>query len=84
MLELGTSLDLAFEGAAMRHCVASYSSRAQTGAVSLWSVRVDGEQRLTVEIHNASRQIVQVRGLETGARPGRSWRCCTVGRTRRR
>lgn len=51
------------EGAALRHCVATYYAAAATGRISLWSLRCEGERALTVEVLNAERSIVQARGL---------------------
>ena len=66
IVELRTSADLAEEGRAMRHCVATYAGSCAGGRVSIWSLLTsDGSamrRRVTVEVRNESRSIVQVRG----------------------
>lgn len=63
---LGTRA-LVAEGRKMRHCVASYSASCARGACSIWTVEcetADGRTKcLTVEVRNAARRIVQVRGF---------------------
>jgi hypothetical protein len=61
--ELRTGRELAEEGYALRHCVATYCATAMTGRISLWSLRCDGARALTLEVFNAERAVVQVRGL---------------------
>lgn len=56
--------DLAEEGRRMRHCVASYGNDIADKRCSIWSLRRNGERRLTVEVDNRSRQVVQARGCE--------------------
>jgi hypothetical protein len=64
--EILTGKALMDEGRAMHHCVVSYASRITSGAVSIWSVvhqvSKGAERVLTIEVQNASRSIVQVRG----------------------
>ena len=65
--ELLTAEELAAEGYEMRHCVLSYAVRCQTGACSIWSMRVgdsEGAVRrvLTISVDNSHRRIMQVRG----------------------
>lgn len=54
------------EGEAMYHCVVSYMALVQSGVASIWSARQeqeDGPERvLTIEVRNATRSVVQVRG----------------------
>src|SRR4051812_8206552 len=64
--ELLNSRELDAEGRAMSHCVASYASSCVSGRTSIWSLRVrsaSGEEArlLSLEVHNATRQIVQAR-----------------------
>lgn len=60
------------EGRAMHHCVASYARSCAEGASSIWALELEGgsgvEKRLTVEVANARRQVVQARG-EFNRRP---------------
>lgn len=65
--ELLTTSELKEEGAAMKHCVGSYSGSCINGRTSIWSIKQvnpDGSSTriLTVEIDNASRTIRQARG----------------------
>ncbi len=66
IVELLTMEELREEGAAMRHCVASYASACASGRTSIWSMRLRlGTGRTirlaTVEVRNRDRTIVQVR-----------------------
>lgn len=60
--EVTSSKELAAEGRALRHCVYSYSWSIQRGNVSIWSYKVEGERRLTIEVDNRTRRVVQCRG----------------------
>lgn len=64
--ELTSARELAGEGHAMRHCVATYTSSCHRGATSIFSMtcRRNGiEQRVvTIEVHRSTRRVVQVRG----------------------
>jgi hypothetical protein len=66
--ELQSSTELWHEGLAMEHCVASYAGYVASGYCSIWSVRVSdrtkpkAERALTLEVRNATREIVQARG----------------------
>jgi hypothetical protein len=68
ILELLNSRALMEEGREMKHCVFTYASGCLNGTTSIWSLRVrsihDARQRrmLTIEVNNARRAIVQVRG----------------------
>lgn len=50
----------------MRHCVATYAQSCSRGHCSIWTMERksrEGTQRLlTLEVHAASRRIVQARG----------------------
>lgn len=48
--ELTTGLDLFEEGEFMRHCVASYAGRCESGASRIFSVRIDGARASTLEL----------------------------------
>lgn len=65
--EILTSQELMTEGKALHHCVSSYSWKISEGAVSIWSLTLKelGEESrmLTIEVHNKTKQMVQVRGL---------------------
>jgi hypothetical protein len=66
--ELLDSRALQEEGREMRHCVFTYASGCSQGKSSIWSLRVRPDQEaqtrrlLTIEVNNARRAIVQVRG----------------------
>ena len=64
--ELTAKKELALEGRAMNHCVASYISNCRRGSKSVWSMQVDAEGHsarvVTIAMHNPSRRIVEVRG----------------------
>jgi hypothetical protein len=68
MVELTDNMALLEEGRDMRHCVRSYMDGCVKGNISIWSLRLRSSdspttRRLfTVEVHNARRAIVQVRG----------------------
>lgn len=50
------------EGRALKHCVYSYASAIERGRCSIWSLRKDGERRITIEVHSATGRVVQARG----------------------
>ena len=65
--EILDSKDLATEGRALGHCVYSYLYSIQRGRTSIWSMKkgygsLHNERMVTIEIDNATRKIVQVRG----------------------
>ena len=60
--EILTSKALAAEGRALSHCVLSYSWRIEHGNTSIWSMREDGVNRITIQVQNSAREIVQARG----------------------
>ncbi len=66
VVELLTSKELREEGAALHHCVYSYTHTCKSGRVSIWSVRRFDKNGsayvLTIEVNNQNRQIVQARG----------------------
>lgn len=60
--ELLFSRALVAEGQALKHCVYSYAGGVAAGRCSIWSMRLNGERRLTIEVHNGTGRIVQARG----------------------
>jgi hypothetical protein len=68
ILEICDSKALHEEGREMRHCVSTYGAACLRGATSIWSLRIRpvkearSRRLLTIEINNARRAIVQVRG----------------------
>jgi len=67
LMELTSSAQLRSEGAALRHCVASYASRCYRGSSSIWSLRLwRGEKIrhvLTIEVDPRRRTVIQARGI---------------------
>jgi hypothetical protein len=65
--EILTGIELAREGRNNRHCVYSYNRSIESGMTSIWSMtREDNSgnwHALTVEVRNASKMIVQTRGM---------------------
>ncbi len=66
--ELIGSEELAEEGRAMGHCVATYWRLCESGQSSIWSLKVEDasghvERLLTLEVRNGARRIVQARGM---------------------
>lgn len=62
MTEILTTRDLLAEGRALRHCAYTYSWAIKRGRCSVWSYKVDGQRRLTLEVSHGRKQVVQVRG----------------------
>lgn len=62
---LGTK-SLVLEGRKLGHCVATYSQSCVRGATSIWTLELESyagiEKRITLEVHPATRTIVQARG----------------------
>jgi hypothetical protein len=58
--EILDSKTLHAEGKAQRHCVLSYSNSIEQGYCSIWSMKLNGERAITIEVR--SRSIVQARG----------------------
>jgi PcfJ-like protein len=78
VLELTSAAQLRTEGAALRHCVASYADRCRRGTSRIWSVRFHrGESVhhvLTIEIDPKRRTVVQARGLANRVASGKPLR----------
>lgn len=77
LVELTSAELLRAEGAALKHCVASYARSCASGRSRIWSLRRrrDGPPSpvLTIEVDPTRKAIVQVRGLYNRAPMGRSW-----------
>jgi hypothetical protein len=65
IFELLDSDELAAEGRAMEHCVASYTNVCSKGGATIWSLGLeeDGERQrvLTIEVEPKTRQVVQAK-----------------------
>lgn len=65
--ELLSSNELIAEGRKQNHCVASYARSCFSGKTSIWTMDVQENQTrqklLTIELHNTTSSIRQVRGL---------------------
>ena len=66
IIELTNSAQLRAEGAALRHCVASYDERCLRGISHIWALRFWRDEKLhhvlTIEIDPKRRAVVQARG----------------------
>jgi hypothetical protein len=75
MMELTNAAQLRLEGAALRHCVASYADRCYRGSSSIWSLRLwQGDKFhhvLTVEVDPSRRAVIQARGRANRGASGR-------------
>ena len=60
--EIRNPRQLVTEGSIMGHCVADYHSAIMSGKSSIWSLSMNDGRRLTIEVHNLKKQVVQVRG----------------------
>lgn len=61
IIQLLDSAELRAEGRTMKHCVASYTQSCASGRISIWSMTLAGERKLTIEVANQT--IGQVRGF---------------------
>jgi hypothetical protein len=74
-VELTNSGDLRLEGAALRHCVATYAYRCSQGQSSIWSLRRRSRNHrarpvMTIEIDPRTNTVVEARGFRN-SRPSR-------------
>jgi hypothetical protein len=60
IIEILNSKELHAEGKAHKHCVLSYSGSIEQGYCSIWSMKLNGERAITIEVR--SKNIVQARG----------------------
>ena len=78
LTELTNSAQLRTEGAALRHCVASYSYCCWRGAARIWSVRRRAgsgvRSVVTVEVDQRRMMIVQARGFRNRRASGKALR----------
>lgn len=76
LTELTNSAQLRAEGAALGHCVASYSHRCRRGASRIWSLRLRHESRvrsaITIEVDPKRNAIVQARGFRNRPAGGKA------------
>ena len=61
-VELSSSVELREEGQAMRHCVGSYDYSCHIGNSAIFSVRVDEQRELTIELRLPTLALAQVYG----------------------
>ena len=64
--ELLTQADLSEEGAAMGHCVSGYSAVCRNGKKRIFSVRLNGERRCTLELSSSSSEPLHKLGEDAG------------------
>lgn len=62
IIELLNGKELAAEGRALSHCVATYAHQCMRGKCSIWSVYCNEERVLTLELRSANNTIIQIRG----------------------
>ena len=78
LMELTNTAQLRREGAALHHCVASYSHRCSRGLSRIFSLRCRRGEKLhhvlTIEVDLKRRAIVQARGLANRAASGKPLR----------
>lgn len=67
IIELLNGKELAAEGRALNHCVASYAQKCMRGKSSIWSMYCNGERVLTIELLSVNKIIVQIRGKRNRA-----------------
>jgi PcfJ-like protein len=88
MMELTNSAQLRSEGAALHHCVASYTDRCIRGTSCIWSLRLWRSEKIlhviTVEVDPKRRAVIQARGLANRAASGRPLRLLQDWATRER
>ncbi|MGB1256377.1 MAG: PcfJ domain-containing protein [Thiolinea sp.] len=60
--ELTTSQQLNDEGEAMEHCVGGYSLSCLDGTSAIFSLRVNGSRKVTIEIDPLCKHLIQVQG----------------------
>jgi len=61
--EVLTQTALKEEGRVHGHCVFSYARSIVSRRVSIWSLTVNGNPQITIEVRNSDKSIVQARGL---------------------
>lgn len=78
LIELTNGAQLRTEGAALRHCVASYADRCWRGTSRIWSLRVRRGEHLrhvlTIEVDLPRRAVVQARGWRNSTASGKPLR----------
>ena len=88
LMELTNGEQLRTEGAALRHCVASYADRCWRGASRIWSLRARRGDRvrhvLTLEVDMKRRIVVQARGWGNRGASGKPLRLLRDWATRER
>ena len=62
LVEIRNPKQLVTEGVAMGHCVAGYHSAIMSGKSSIWSLTLNNSRRLTIEVRNRTKNVVQVHG----------------------
>lgn len=60
--ELLNSTKLFEEGRVLSHCVSSYKYSAAKGQCSIWSLKLNDQKAITIEVNTSSQSIVQARG----------------------
>jgi hypothetical protein len=88
LVELTDSEQLRAEGAALHHCVATYSHRCWRGASRIWSLRSSLGARsrsvVTIEVDPARQMVIQARGYRNQLPSGRALQLLTTWAARER
>ena len=61
--ELTSAAALLSEGDAMQHCVAEHAARCEAGFSAVYSLRLNGERRLTISLCPSTGELREVRGM---------------------
>lgn len=62
LTQIKTSKELLEEGSKQHHCVYGYKDLCLNGSTSIWSLKVNGKRKVTIEVRS-NRSIVQARGF---------------------
>lgn len=61
--ELSSTQALRLDGLTLKHCVVSFADSCKRGESTIWSMTLDQEKILTIEVSSKLKKIRQVRGL---------------------
>ena len=64
IVELTSTKALSDEGGALSHCVGGYSLHCKSGGSAIFSLRRNGESRITIQLEVTSRTVVQALGYQ--------------------
>lgn len=61
--QIKSSKELLDEGKQQHHCVFGYKNSCIDGSASIWSLKVNGKRKVTIEVRKSNNCIVQARGF---------------------